>query len=229
MATPGSGSISFSDMAAIVYRNSGAQISLGDAEPRALLGSPSGDVSMSSAYSKPVAGSASYGPGSYTFYVPGYEYLTVQVAAGGAGGYSGSTGHIVPCGWYWAGRCCESYCNENAGGDGGGSSCLDLAAYGGGAGGGAGGNNKNGNTGGGGGGGAGGPANGDCNNRGGPSGGPGGIVQRTYTKAVDGPGYSQAVGVSVGGGGGGGPSCGGSPTAYSGGGGGSGWVNISWS
>lgn len=205
MPTPSSGQISFRDIAAIVYNNAGAQSSLNDSDVRALLGVPSGQISMSSAYNKPTAGNTGgtyYSPGNYTWVVVPYQYLYVDVRGGGGagGGYCG--------GQFFFG--CVNYRENPAGGGGNQSFFNGVFAYGGGGGrecsrgaGAAGGNNQNGSVGGGGGGGAGSTnaADTNCNQAAGSPGGAGGRAVRTWTKAVDGPAYGTAINFSVGAGG----------------------------
>jgi hypothetical protein len=233
MTTPSSGAISFSQIVAITMNNASATVTLNDGDVRTLLGVSSGQISMDAAWGKPVAGSAGYGPGSYTFYVPPYQYLTSDVAGGGSGGNGGSGCNNCTCacccicyyGCYpFPCGCCTSCGGGNAGGYGGDSVFNGVAAYGGSPYGYAayssGGNNQNGNVGGGGGGGGAGGGFGCCAG-GGSNGNSGGRVQFTWTKGYNGPGYGAGINFYVGGGAGGG---------YNGGGtGGNGWVNIYWS
>ena len=53
MTTPASGQISFSQIAAIVYDNASAAVSLNDSDVRYLLSLSSGQISLGQAYSLP--------------------------------------------------------------------------------------------------------------------------------------------------------------------------------
>lgn len=235
MPTPANGEISLSNLSTVISSDT-RQISLGDSDTRAMLGVASGQISLSSGYSKPASGSASYGPGSYTFITPPHQYLAAQTYGGGGGGgggsWSGVTGWI-PAYWYaipvYSTYCGgagsgggQSYFNGiyGNGGGGGGGGCG--AYYGGDAG--AAGGDAN-YTGGGAGGGSGGGGNGAG---GGGTGGRGGRADKTWThnQTSGYPGYGAGVGVYVGGGGGGGGPAGGAGGGY---GGGSGTINIQWS
>lgn len=235
MPTPSSGAISFSQIAQIIKNNATTTISLNEADARTLIGVSSGQISMSSAYGKPVAGSASYTPGSYTFYVPVYQYLSIDLAGGGGGGNGGSGCSTCTCtcccvpgwggGWYpYNCSCCNNCGGGGAGGTGGDSGFNGAVAYGGtaSAGGGvvAAGNVSSSTTGGGGAGGAGGAAYGCCGSNG-AAGGGGGRIQTSWTKGSNGPAYGAAINFYVGGGAGGGSSGGGT--------GGNGWLTVSWS
>ena len=232
MTTPSSGQISFSQIAQIVKANSSTTVSLGESDIRTLLGVGSGQISLSSAYSKPVAGSTSYSsPGSYTFIVPAYQYLATGVYGGGAGGQQGSSQETVcVCffNWYCCGLGCTNNCAGNYGGAGGASSFNGVSASGGtssAAGGGSGGTVT---TGGANNGGAGGPGwSRGCTGSAGAAGYAGGLVTAGWTKAVNGPAYGASLAVTVGSGGAGGSgACGSGGTGSNGG---SGIVNISWS
>lgn len=89
MPTPASGTISLNDIGTITKGASGTTVSLNDANVRTLLGVASGPISLSQGYGKPVASSTNYTtPGTYTYIVPVYQYLTADVrgASGGGGG-----------------------------------------------------------------------------------------------------------------------------------------------
>lgn len=236
MPTPSTGSISFSDIARIVYNNSTATISLNDSDVRSLTGAGSGAVSMEAARGKPTAGNTGttyHSPGSYSWVVVPYENLTATVAGGGGGGGGGCGGQLLFIPNF--GLVCVNYCASSAGNAGGTSTFNGVEAYGGGGGGNCttgspgsnGGNNQNGNTGGGPGGGAGGvPGGVNCSQSDGSTGGAGGIAQRTWRKAAGGPGYGATINFTVGAGGTGvADGC----RAAPGGTGGSGYVTISWS
>lgn len=220
MPIQASGPVSFPNIANVVYNSTTIQISLNDTDVRYLLGRLSGTISMSDAYGKPTAGNTgvTYNTaGSYTFYVPAYQYLSVEVSGGGQGG-NGGTG----CAFYpFIG--CFNCAGGNAGGAGGNSSFSfgSITAYGGtsvGVGTGIGGTVTAG------GGGAGGAAGSGANfcPTGGSAGRAGGRVNyNNWKKAVDGPNYNAALSITVGAGGAGG--------AYNGGTGGTGRVFVSWS
>lgn len=229
MPTPSSGQIALSDVAWVVYNNYSTQVSLGDGDVRSLAGIGSGQISLANLYSKPTAGNTGgtyYSPGSYTWVVVPYQTLYAQVAAGGGGGGGACSGEIFTYG-------CVNGCGGASGGGGGTSSFNGVNAYGGGGGVACGANGGSGSgdggtvyVGSGGAGGARGTAGGNCNQTNGGAGGAGGRTDRSWTKAVNGPGYGASLGLTVGGGGGAGRTdCrGGQPGA-----GGSGWVYISWS
>ena len=230
MTTPSTGPISFSDIAQIIYNTTNyPNINLNDSEVRYLLNKEgSVSISFADAYSKPVANSISYGPGTYSWVVVPYENLSVTVSAGGGSGGSFCGGQF----FYG----CVNYCCSPNGIAGANSSFNGVVAYGGGGGrsaggsvGTAGGNNLNSNLGGGGAGGNGNtnPAGTNCNQGAGRNGGAGGQAQKTWKKAVDGPEYKATINFTVGAGG---PK----PSTVScrdqrGGPGGSGNVSISWS
>lgn len=134
MTTPSSGAISFSQIGNIVKGSATAQISLGESGTRTLFGvAASGQISITSGYNKPAAGSASYStPGSYTFFVPIYEFLNVDVM-GGSGGGGGGADHNP--GFY--------NCGGNAGGAAGESRFASSTPVVGGGGGGGGPGNNN--------------------------------------------------------------------------------------
>lgn len=230
MAIPGSGPISLSDIATIVYNSSSTRISLNDSDVRTLLGNSSGQISMSRAYNKPASGNTGttyYTPGSYSWVVVPYKTLSANVAGGGGagGGYCG--------GQVFFG--CVNICNSGSGGPGGNTSFNGVVAYRGMGGlqcsggvGAAGGNNQNTSRGGGGAGGLGNTNAMDtnCNQSSGSNGGAGGFARKTWTKAVDGPAYGNTINFTVG--------AGGTPGANScrpqaGAPGGSGYVRIEWS
>jgi hypothetical protein len=225
MATPSSGVIRFSDIATVIKASSTTTVSLGEAETRSLLGVTTGAISMSSAYSKPVAGNSGNdyrAAGTYTFIIRPYQSLYIEVAGGGQGGNGGTGAGTCRqiCGpWCWVDYCCNGY-GGNAGGSGAGSSFAGVDAYGG-TSAGAGGNNQGQAAGNGGAGGGAGNAEG-CTGRAGTVGNAGGRATKTITRGAGGPGpYGTGYTVSVGGGGGGG--------SVGGGTGGSGWVYLAWS
>jgi hypothetical protein len=208
MATPASGQIAFSDIAWVVYANYNAYTELNNSDIRYLLGVSSGQISITSAYSKPANNSYSYtSPGAYSLVVPAYQYFSVDVRGGGAGGNGGNGSNTNAC---WCGQlcffpCCGGQSGGNPGGDGGPSYIrgggIDVTAYGGYNGGGYGGNVIGG--GGGGGGSAGVPWG--CTGGYGSAGGGGGRVTNTFTKSSGSvPYYGHTCTVLVGGGGGGG-------------------------
>lgn len=203
MTLPSSGAISLGQIAGIVYNNPTTSISLNDTDVRTLLNISTGAIDVNAGHGKPVAGNSgsTYNvPGSYTFLVPAYEYLTANVAAGGGagGGYCGGQVFIGSC---------VNYCVTGSGSSGANSSFNGVIAYrgagglscGGGAGA-KGGNNQNGSTGGGGAGGAGStnPADTNCNQAGGSPGGAGGFASVTWKKAVTGPAYKASLSLTVG-------------------------------
>lgn len=112
MPTPSSGQISMSQIGNIVKGSATAQISLGESGTRTLFGvAASGQISITSGYNKPAAGSASYStPGSYTFFVPVYEFLTVDVMGGSGGGGGGADNNpgFYNCGGNPGGSATES-------------------------------------------------------------------------------------------------------------------------
>jgi len=231
MAIAGSGAISFSQLAQIVYNSPTARVALNDTDVRTLLGVGSGQISVSSAYSKPTAGNTGttyYSPGTYTWLTPAYEYLNAQVAGGGGGGGGGQGGQF----WFYG---CINMCYTGDGAAGSQSDFNGVVAYGGGGGprsssasGAAGGNNQNGDLGGGGAGGGGGgqPGGTNCNVVGGGAGGAGGWAQYTWKKNASGPAYGASITFTVGSGGAGGN---GGCAPAPGGDGGSGAVYINWS
>lgn len=233
MPTPSTGAISLRDIATIIYNNSIAQVSLNDSDTRSLLGVSSGQISMSSAYSKPTAGNTGttyYTPGSYSWVVVPYQSLTATVAGGGGGG-GGAGGGQVFFG-------CVNYCACGNGTAGANSSFNGVISYGGGLGvsqsggtGAAGGNNQNSSKGGGGTAGAGGTTDGEvnCNQVNGSPGGAGGYAQKSWTKNVDGPAYGATINFSVGAGGVGGTGGCRDKAPYRGINGGSGYVYVAWS
>jgi hypothetical protein len=235
MPTPSSGQISLSDVATIVYNSSTSEISLGNSEVRIFANDTVGDISLSSAYNKPLSGNTgtTYNtPGSYSFIVPGYQTLTANVAgAGGAGGgYTGGQ-------WFYNGYFfqCVNKCNGTNGTSGGQTDFNGVIAYGGGGGitgggnGAAGGNNLNANTGGGGAGGAGNtnPVDTNCEQASGGNGGAGGFAAKSWTKAVTSghPSYGSTINFTVGSGGTSNGGC----RGQAGGPGGNGYVYIAWS
>jgi hypothetical protein len=124
MAFPTSGPISFSDIAKF-FTGSNYQISLGDPLVRSLTGD-AGAVRISDVYGKPVPGSIVYAtPGTYSFLVPIYQYLSIQVLGAGGGGGGGDNHNI-----YGYGNCGYD------GADGEYSAFGGVVAYGGGYGGG---------------------------------------------------------------------------------------------
>lgn len=232
MATPSSGQISFSQIAQIVSGSATAQVDMNSSDVRALLGVSSGQISITSAYSKPVANSYSYTTaGDYTLAISPFQSMSIDTRGGGQGGNggSGSDTCLGWCGQY----CFFNYCCNGRGGNAGAagdssyfrvSGVVDVTAYGGtssGVGSGYGGTVTNG---GGGAGGSMGYAFG-CSGGNGSAGNAGGRVTTSYTKGVSGPGYTATTGLSasihVGGGGGGGYNAGGT------GGGGAVYVSIS--
>ena len=228
MALQSSGQIAFSDIAGIVFNNSNAYTELNNSDIRYLLGVSSGEISITSAYSKPVAASYSYtSPGAYSLVVPAYQYFNVDVRGGGGGGNGGNGSNTNVC---WCGMGCFFGCcggqSGGAPGAAGGESYIrgggiDVTAYagtGGGVGSGYGGTVING--GGGGGGSAGTPWG--CSGGGGSAGGGGGRVTNAFTKSSgSAPYYASTCNILVGGGGGGG--------YHNGGTGGSGAVYVSTS
>ena len=210
MPTPSSGQISLSDIASIVYNSSTSEISLGNSEVRIFANDTVDDISLSSAYNKPIAGNTSttyYTPGNYSFIVPAYKTLTVTLAGGGGGGGSYCGGQVFIG--------CVNYCCSSNGNPGANSSFNGVFAYGGGFGvsgyggggqsGAAGGNSLNANTGGGGAGGAGNtnPTDTNCNQGAGGNGGAGGFAQTSWTKAVTSgnPNYGSTINFTTGAGG----------------------------
>jgi len=208
MTLPASGSITFSQISQIVYNSSSATTSLGTSDVRYLLGVASGQISISSGYSKPTTYSYSYtSPGTYTLVTPPYQYMDVYTYGGGQGGQGGSGGGTCTqwCGVY----CFVSYCcnvsGPGVGGDGSGSSfsgagitsVVANAGTSGGAGGGSGGSVT---TGGGGAGGGGGGATG-CAGGTGATGNAGGRTINTYTHGGGGPAYALSCTIVVGSGG----------------------------
>lgn len=95
MTLPASGAISLNAVNIELQRSGTASLSMNDADLRSLFGVASGQISMSSGYSKTwiTSGSNDYGTaGTYTWTSParGWNTLTVQ-AWGGGGGGSGVT------------------------------------------------------------------------------------------------------------------------------------------
>lgn len=211
MTIQSSGQISFSDIASVVFASGTAYTELNNSDIRYLLGVTSGQISITSAYSKPVAASYSYtSPGAYSLVVPAYQYFNVDIRGGGGGG-NGGTGtntNSCYCGQFCFFPCCGGQSASEPGGAGGESYIrgggIDVTAYAGtgsAAGGGYGGNVIGG--GGGGGGSAGTPWG--CTGSGGSAGGGGGRVTNTFTKSSGSvPYYGHTCTVLVGGGGGGG-------------------------
>ena len=220
---PGSGVISFANISVEILRSSTSQRSLNDADVRTLLGVPSGQISISTAYGKrwvtPGNNSFSYTGSTQYFSVPRYETLTVTINAGGGGatGYCDNDGFAYGyCGGAGAsGGNTTFYSSNNVianGGTGGGGGGQDYCPPSGAAGGGSGGTVT---SGGGAGGGTG------CN-----SGGAGGKVVKTWNwNDADAPGYGASIAISIGAGGGGG---GGGENAPAASGGGNGSVYIEW-
>lgn len=227
MATPSSGEIGFNHIAQVVYANPSATVSLGDGDVRTLLGIGSGEIGLNSAYSKPSPGnSGTYGPGTYTFYVPAYQYLSVDVAGAGQGGRSGHGCNQTHCGY----SPCATNCQGNNDGAPGGYSAFNGVGGHGGSNNTNAGNNINGNIGGGGAGGSPGHGWGQYSHGSDTYGGSGGRVQYTWTKGIDGPAYGTGLTVLVGSGGHGGVGGQGATIGGDGAGdGGNGWVYINWS
>lgn len=96
MPTPSSGPISMSNIADVTEGASTRIINLNDSLVRKFIGVASGPISLSQAYNKPTAGSITYSraggypPGSYTFVVPIYQGLSVDVQGGSGGGGGGA-------------------------------------------------------------------------------------------------------------------------------------------
>lgn len=235
MPTPVSGPIKFSDLAILVFNNPLATVSLGNTEIRAVGGSTTGPVSMSSMYNKPTAGNTGttyYTAGNYSWIVVPYQTLSVTVAGGGGagGGYGG--GQLIWNGYFFQ---CVNQCYGGNGAAGSQSSFNGVIAYGGtgglqagGGNGTDGGNNQNGNTGGGGAFGAGNsdPVDTNCEQASGGNGGAGGYVQKSWTKFAGGPSFGSTINFTVGAGGPMGP---GGCRGQAGAAGGSGYVKIEWS
>ena len=131
MATPSSGEITFSQIAAIVYNNGSTAVTLNDSDVRKLLGvgTDGATITMQNAYSKPMANTYPYDPGSYTLIVPAYQNMTWDVRAGGQGG-NGGTGSGSCTGWCgvycWFPYCC----NGSGGGAGGDGTRSDVSGTG---------------------------------------------------------------------------------------------------
>ena len=233
MPTPASGQISLSDIASIIYNSSINQTSMSNTEVRILINDTVGEISLSSAYNKPVSGNTGttyYTPGPYSFMVPAYKTLTATIAGGGGAGGS-------YCGGQWVFGC-ANYCCSPSGNPGGNTDFNGVIAYGGGGGASAsggvgadGGNNLDANTGGGGTKGLGNTNPWDTNycQAAGSNGGAGGYALKSWTKAVTSgnPTYGDTINFTVGVGG---PipsntSC----RDQRGGPGGSGYVYINWS
>jgi len=124
MAFQSSGPISFSNLSKF-FTGSNTTVSLGDPLVR-LLTSDTGAVRMSDVYGKPVPGSYTFTtPGTYSFLVPIYQYLSISVYGAGGGGGGGDNHNI-----YGYGNCGYD------GGDGGYSAFGGVVANGGGYGGG---------------------------------------------------------------------------------------------
>jgi hypothetical protein len=90
MTLPSSGPISFSQLSRLC-RGANTATAFSNWDVRYLLGDDSRRVALSDAYGKPRAGSAGYyAPGAYTFLIPPYVTLTVDVVGGSGGGGGGS-------------------------------------------------------------------------------------------------------------------------------------------
>lgn len=101
MTLPANGAITFSEIAG-VCRGSNTQIGLSDWDVRYLLGRDKGQIKLSDAYGKPSPGSRTYStPGTYTFLVPPFITLSVDVM-GGSGGGGGGSDHF-PYLYCWGG------------------------------------------------------------------------------------------------------------------------------
>lgn len=182
-------------MSQIVAITRGAA-NLNDSDVRYLLGVASGQISLSSAIGKPVAGSQTYStPGTYSWIVLPYQNLTADVRGAGGGGGGGSTAYI---GWYTGS-------NGTAGAQSSFGSVIGYGGAGGGvqpnasgtaAGGTATGGDTN-TTGGGAAGGAGGSGNGAASSQ---NGGPGGraVKSWTYKLTAGSPGWAGSVSITVG-------------------------------
>lgn len=221
-AIPSTGSVSFSQIAQVVYNNSTNTLDLNNTDIRYLLGAGGVGtaISLSAARGKPAATSYSYTTaGTYTLAVPPYQTMTLDVRGAGQGG-NGGTGSQTCTGWCGQ-YCFFPYCCNGYGGVAGSSgaasyyrvsavssptgSCpaIDVTGNGGsssGAGSGYGGTVT---TGGGGAGGAAGYAEG-CSGSAGTVGNAGGRVTASFTKAVNGPAYGASATIVVGAGGAGG-------------------------
>lgn len=228
MALPASGQISFSQIAQIVYNSSSATVSLNDSDVRKLLATASGQISISSGYSKPTAANYNYtSAGTYTLVTPAYQNMSIDARGGGQGGNGGS-GSDTCTGW--CGQFCFfPYCCNGSGGGAGGagnpsylrlSGVVDVTAYGGSSSGSGSGYGGTVTVGGGGAGGTMGYAFG-CSGSNGSQGYPGGRTVRSLTKGLNGPAYSTSLSIAVGAGGGGGYNAGGT--------GGTGAVYVSFS
>jgi hypothetical protein len=224
MALPASGAISFSQMAAIVYNNASATVSLNDSDIRTLLGVASGSISISSGRSKPTAATYTYTtPGTYSLVVPAYESMGIGVWGAGQGG-NGGTGSDTCTGW--CGQFCFfPFCCNGAGGAAGASGgdsyfrvgSINVTANGGTSSANGGGYGGTVTTGGGAAGGTAGVAYG-CSGSAGSIGKNGGLVTYTVRKGSTGPAYGASCSIAVGAGGAGGFNAGGA--------GGGGAVNV---
>lgn len=238
MTLPANGTMTMSAISGLC-RGSNTEIGLTTWDVRYLAGKESGVIKMSDLYSKPDPGSRAFtSPGTYTFLVPPYQSLSVDVRGAGGGGGGGGywLNAMLLYGWIIA-------LTGNWGSNGGYSAFGDVVAYGGSAGSPGGGltqgtNGANGGgtggsvtSGGGAAGGAGGPAN---RNEGagyqgfGGNGGAGGRTTKSYTfLSGDYRPWKESVTIVVGQGGYGGPTNPGiTPAGYPGS---SGQVSISWS
>jgi hypothetical protein len=102
MALQSNGPISLSDISNLARGNTNQQINLSDWDVRYLAGKEKGTIKLSDAYSKPAPGSRTYStPGTYTFLVPPFVTLTVDVI-GGSGGGGGGSDHF-PYLYCWGG------------------------------------------------------------------------------------------------------------------------------
>lgn len=107
MPLPASGAISMSQVATITKASGTATVTMNESTTRTLFGVPTGQISMSSGYSKPAANSTTYSTaGSYSYIVPVYQFLTANSRGGGGGG---------------GGQCWFSVANGGNGGPGTGS------------------------------------------------------------------------------------------------------------
>lgn len=123
MTLPTSGPLSFSQIVTLC-RGANSAIKFTDEDVRYLLGDDGKRVKLSDAYGKPVAGSSAYiSPGTYSFLIPPYSTLNVDVRGAGGGGGGGDNHNI-----YGYGNCGYD------GGPGGDSRFGDVYAYGGGGG-----------------------------------------------------------------------------------------------
>lgn len=173
MVLPASGTISISNINDELGYATTRNTNLNETEVRNLLARPSGIISLSNGYGRSLVGSAAYGPGGYTFTVPWYKVLYVEVRGAGGGGGQNAYYETVPVNPTEANgnATSEQVLRRGATGGGGGASAFysatALIGYGGG--GGQGGFTSAGATGG-----AGSASGGSYNAAGGGSGGGGG-------------------------------------------------------